>query len=49
MIIECISCNKKFKLKDELLPPEGAKVRCGGCSEVWFFHPNKVLEVKFYK
>tara|TARA_B110000483_G_scaffold242614_1_gene329018 strand:+ start:460 stop:1056 length:597 start_codon:yes stop_codon:yes gene_type:complete len=46
MIIECISCNKKFKLKDELLPPEGAKVRCGGCSEVWFFHPNKVLEVK---
>ena len=44
MIIECISCSKKFELKDELLPPEGSKVRCGACSEVWFFHPKKYLE-----
>ena len=44
MIIECISCSKKFELKDELLPPEGSKVRCGACSEVWFFHPEKALE-----
>ena len=44
MIIECISCSKKFELKDELLPPEGSKVRCGACSEVWFFHPKKSLE-----
>ena len=44
MIIECISCSKKFELKDELLPPEGSKVRCGACSEVWFFHPKKALE-----
>ena len=44
MIIECISCSKKFELKDELLPPEGSKVRCGACSEVWFFYPKKSLE-----
>ena len=44
MIIECISCSKKFELKDELLPPEGSKVRCGACSEVWFFHPEKASE-----
>ena len=44
MIIECIACSKKFELKDELLPPEGSKVRCGACGEVWFFHPKKSLE-----
>ena len=46
MIIECIACSKKFELKDELLPPEGSKVRCGACGEVWFFHPKKTLEEK---
>ncbi len=44
MIIECISCSKNFELKDDLLPPGGSKVRCGACSEVWFFHPKKSLE-----
>jgi predicted Zn finger-like uncharacterized protein len=44
MIIECISCSKKFELKEKLLPPGGSKVRCGACSEVWFFHPEKALE-----
>ena len=23
------------------MPIEGSKVRCGGCSEVWFYHPTK--------
>ena len=44
MIIECISCSKNFELKDYLLPPGGSKVRCGACSEVWFFHPEKALK-----
>ena len=44
MIIECISCSKNFELKDDLLPPGGSKVRCGACSEVWFFHPEKALK-----
>ena len=41
MIINCICGKKKFRLSDELMPREGSKVRCGSCSEVWFFHPNK--------
>ena len=41
MIIECISCQKKFSLNDALMPLEGSKVRCGSCSEVWFYHPVK--------
>jgi predicted Zn finger-like uncharacterized protein len=44
MIIQCISCNKRFNLRDELLPSEGSKVRCGVCSEVWFYHPDKSIE-----
>ena len=41
MIINCICGKKKFKLADELMPSEGSKVRCGSCSEVWFYHPNQ--------
>ena len=41
MIIECISCSKKFSLNKNLMPEEGSKVRCGSCSEVWFYHPTK--------
>ena len=41
MIINCICGKKKFRLADELMPPEGSKVRCGSCSEVWFYHPNQ--------
>ena len=44
MIIECIACSKKFEIKDGLMPPEGSKVRCGACGEVWFYHPKKALE-----
>ena len=41
MIINCICGKKKFKLADELMPLEGSKVRCGACSEVWFYHPEQ--------
>ena len=41
MIINCICGKKKFRLSDELMPTEGSKVRCGSCSEVWFYHPNQ--------
>ena len=41
MIINCICGKKKFRLSDELMPAEGSKVRCGACSEVWFFHPTQ--------
>ena len=41
MIINCICGKKKFKIADEMMPAEGSKVRCGSCSEVWFYHPNQ--------
>jgi len=41
MIINCICGKKKFRLADELMPSDGSKVRCGSCSEVWFYHPNQ--------
>ncbi|WP_440677746.1 hypothetical protein [Candidatus Pelagibacter sp. HIMB1587] len=41
MIIDCICGKKKFKLADGVMPAEGSKVRCGSCSEVWFYHPDQ--------
>ena len=41
MIIDCICGKKKFRLADDAMPAEGSKVRCGSCSEVWFYHPNQ--------
>ena len=23
------------------MPQQGSKVRCGSCSEVWFYHPDQ--------
>ena len=41
MIIDCICGKKKFKLADGVMPQQGSKVRCGSCSEVWFYHPDQ--------
>ena len=41
MIINCICGKKKFRIADEMMPSEGSKVRCGSCSEVWFYHPDQ--------
>ena len=41
MIIDCICGKKKFKLADGVMPEKGSKVRCGSCSEVWFYHPEQ--------
>jgi hypothetical protein len=41
MIIDCICGKKKFRLADGVMPAEGSKVRCGSCSEVWFYHPSE--------
>ena len=41
MIINCICGKKKFRIADEMMPAEGSKVRCGSCSEVWFYHPEQ--------
>ena len=46
MIIECPNCNKKFKVKSELVPTEGRNMQCGSCNHIWFFtkEQEKLLE-----
>ena len=35
MIIECQNCNKKFDIKDTLIPTKGRLVQCGFCHSKW--------------
>ena len=42
MIIECISCNKKFEVNSELIPATGRTIQCGSCNHIWFFDPQKI-------
>ena len=44
MIIECINCNKKFKVNDELIPETGRQIICGSCNHSWHFKLEKSLE-----
>lgn len=37
MIITCNKCNARFNLEDTLIKPEGTKVRCAKCREVFLF------------
>ena len=37
MIIQCESCNTKFRVGDDKVKPPGIKVRCSKCGEVFFF------------
>ena len=43
MIIECISCDKKFEVNSNLIPNSGRTIQCGSCNYVWFFVPKKVI------
>ena len=45
MIITCPSCNKKFKIQDELIPSKGRNLQCGSCNHYWFYKiENKTAE-----
>jgi pilus assembly protein FimV len=47
MIITCKACNASFNLNERLLKPEGSKVRCSKCKEVFMaFPPAPPEEVK---
>ena len=37
MIIECVNCNKKFSVNDNLIPNEGRQIQCGSCNHIWFY------------
>ena len=41
MIINCQKCNKKFKVDDDLIPPQGRLLKCGICGNSWFYENNK--------
>ena len=39
MIIECINCSKKFNLNEHILNPDGSKVRCTKCGQIFSAFP----------
>ncbi|MBU1001275.1 MAG: zinc-ribbon domain-containing protein [Proteobacteria bacterium] len=40
MIVECSNCHSTFKLADDLVPPEGRKVKCSVCDNVFSVRPE---------
>ena len=40
MIIDCISCSKKFEVNSSLISQNGRTIQCGSCNHVWFFKPQ---------
>ena len=45
MIIECLNCNKKFNVDDELIPEGGRLIQCGSCDHSWHYkNENIILE-----
>jgi predicted Zn finger-like uncharacterized protein len=39
MIIECINCSVKFNLNEHILKPNGSKVRCKRCGQIFTAFP----------
>ena len=46
MIISCEKCNKKFEVKDDLIPIEGRLLQCGICRYQWHFTPSNPLKLQ---
>ena len=44
MIIECINCNKKFRVDDDLIPENGREIICGSFNHAWYFKLEKTSE-----
>tara|TARA_B100001057_G_scaffold437267_1_gene468950 strand:+ start:79 stop:315 length:237 start_codon:yes stop_codon:yes gene_type:complete len=49
MIIDCISCSKKFSVNSELIPFEGRTIQCGSCDHIWFFKKNNQTTIDIKK
>ena len=45
MIISCTNCQKKFDVKDNLIPRSGRLLQCNSCNHKWFFK-HEVLVLK---
>lgn len=46
MIITCPKCNTKYRFKEELLKPEGTKLKCSKCKHIFTFYPEKEKDSK---
>ena len=46
MILTCPKCESRFTLAAEVLAPEGKRVKCSACQEIWFElpDPDELLE-----
>ncbi len=42
MIVTCPTCNSKYRVRDEAVPPEGAELQCPSCSALFVAHPPRV-------
>jgi len=40
MIIECINCSRAFNLNEHILNPDGSKVRCTKCGQIFCAYPT---------
>jgi len=49
MVIECSACQTRFRLADDKIKPQGTKVRCSKCGEIFTVlppQPEPVVEVE---
>ena len=46
MIIICPSCKKKFEIDENLIPEKGRLLKCGSCTETWFYNKNDQLNLE---
>ena len=46
MIIVCPSCGKGFDVDENLIPDKGRLLKCGSCSQTWFFNKNENVKFK---
>jgi predicted Zn finger-like uncharacterized protein len=42
MIIECLNCNKKFNVVDDLIPDGGRLIQCGSCDHSWHYKNENI-------
>lgn len=46
MILTCPNCSTRFELPEDMLLPNGRKVKCSSCEETWFQLPEEPSEAE---